>query len=544
MNVTIPKGAIDTAGLLTIRSLAGSQEQRGWSIELAGATLTGEATIRFVDVRKDTSEPPPLVTYESGAGATHEIATGVTVEDGFIAVRTTHFSNWFTFSWDALLQDAKAWLAQELDKAASVSPDRAPTCAGEKEARVDGISVTSDSGRRVYWCLGKESGKVVLKAVNARSYGVAVESTPGLARTYADADDLLGIIAKLVPPSPSMKGNKVQLLASGNRLEFAVGSNPSRMGVKLGPDPGGYLLSALHFGIGTYTMVMGRVGSSDAQTKLLGALQGQQCLSTFTSLATTSLDTPEKAQDFFRTALGLALDCIAVSIETIDVGLINQTMVAPLIWLMNGLKTAADGVVGALDTGFDTDGYQIVVTRTARNTAMSNASARAMLIPAGSCGDGKGKGWDQRSPIQLRDGQGEAFIGDTGASILDAGLVGSVDVNRDGVKEAVLWIICAGSRISMCCAGRASMMDVVVVLDLSGAPPRRVGQTIWPTDARDASGTVESRYLDGKTARIEGQSIITHQTPIYRDILTPAETALLVGDVRYTLQNGRWVPAS
>ncbi|MFC7489459.1 MULTISPECIES: hypothetical protein [unclassified Knoellia] len=352
------------------------------------------------------------------------------------------------------------------------------------------------------------------------------------------------MIAKLATPSPSMKGNKVQLLASGNRVEFAVGSAPSRMGAKFSPDPSGYLLSALHFGIGTYTMVMGRIGSSDAQTKLLGALQGQQCLSSFASLATTPLGTPQEAQDFFGTALGLAFDCIALSIKTIDVGFINRTIVAPVVWLMNGLKTAADGVVAAVDTAFDTNGYQIVVTRTAPKTAVSNASARAMLVPVGSCGGPDGRGWDQRFPIQLRNGQGEAFNGDMGASIMDAGLVGSVDLTRDGTKEAVLWIKCSGSRIALCCAGRSSVLDVIVVLDVSGATPRRVGTSIWPTDARDASGTVESRYLVGRTARIEGQSIVTHQVPIYRDNLTQPEEALLVGAVRYTLKGEAWVPTS
>ncbi|MCP6553590.1 hypothetical protein NL499_28790, partial [Klebsiella pneumoniae] len=80
------------------------------------------------------------------------------------------------------------------------------------------------------------------------------------------------------------------------------------------------------------------------------------------------------------------------SVEKIDLGPINEFVVQPMMWVMSGLKTAADGFVAAGDS-FDIDGYQIRVSHDV-GPAITEASVGELLIPAGTCGTG-GTTWHQ-----------------------------------------------------------------------------------------------------------------------------------------------------
>ena len=171
----------------------------------------------------------------------------------------------------------------------------------------------------------------------------------------------------------------------------------------------------------------------------------------------------------------------------------------------------------------------------------------SLTIPAGSCGAPNGDGWVQSEPIQLRGGEGESFPSSdpeaAGASILEIGLVGTTDLTGDGTDEAIVWVSCSGSRIAQCCAGRASVMDVVLALDLTGPQPQRVGESIWPVEVTDSSGSEQPRSFIGSDVRLDGRSVVTHQSLIYDSpSLTASERQRLEGTVTYDLVGGTWQP--
>jgi hypothetical protein len=539
--VEIPGDSIAGPGHLTIEPVKDAEGREGYAIELTDTELVGEATIRFAMLDLAAGEPPPLVTSTQRLEGRHRIARDVRVEEGRVVVRTDHFSNWFVDQWGTLLDSTKNWMSDRLDDAASISPDRAPRCEGEQAVRAEGYDVASDAGRRVYWCLGLEGGAPTLKLVNARGYGVLTEYTPGLEVTTREAGGLVDIVAELLTPRPTLEANTTSLLGSGKRLELAVDPSVELSAIQLLPDPGAYLLSALQFGVETYTMIMERVSVQGTTEKLLTVLRGEQCLVAFSELATTELTTPQEAQEFFGTALEMAFDCIALSAEQIDLGGINNVIVAPMLWLLSGVKTAADGLVAAADTGFDTDGYQIQVSHEIA-PAITEESVGELLIPAGTCGDADTFGWDQFDPIQLSNGVGESFDAPgEGAGILETRLVGAVDVTGDGVDEAVLALTCTGSPRELCCAGRTSLMVYVAVLDLTGETPTRVGNTIIPKDVPGPTPYDEVRSFQGDEVSLDGQTVVTYQRLVYPDQLGPADVAELEGEVRYDLQGDQWV---
>ena len=309
------------------------------------------------------------------------------------------------------------------------------------------------------------------------------------------------------------------------------------MGVMVQPDPGAYLLSALDLAVATYTMAMERVGVSGATDKLLTVLKGQQCLGAFTDMATTELATPQQAQEFLTQALEMSFDCVALSAKQVDLGILNQAVVGPVVWLLSGVRTATDGIVAASDIVLDVDGYRIEIDHTIA-PEVTDETVKDLLIPAGTCGDGSSIGWDQVEPIQLRDGEGESFDDDVrGAGVLESALIGAVDVSGDGAEEAVVSLKCTGSPKEMCCAGRTSSLDFIAVLDLTGETPRRVGDTITPTAPEDRSGTEQSRAFDGDAATLDGTTVVTYQTLVYPEQLSRREVARAGG--RGPLRPGR-----
>jgi hypothetical protein len=92
----------------------------------------------------------------------------------------------------------------------------------------------------------------------------------------------------------------------------------SEEGVMVTPNASAYLLSALDFGIGTYAMVLERIGAKDAIGKLKTALAGEQCLVSYSEMATTNLQSSGDTTGFFSKALELALDCAGIALKNAD----------------------------------------------------------------------------------------------------------------------------------------------------------------------------------------------------------------------------------
>lgn len=166
---------------------------------------------------------------------------------------------------------------------------------------------------------------------------------------------------------------------------------------------------------------------------------------------------------------------------------------------------------------------------------VSAEAIQSALIPAGTCGDGETFGWDQRYPIQLDDGSGEEFdASGVGAGIMDSRLVGAEDMNGDGLRDAVLVVDCTGSPKDLCCSGRTSTANFVVVLDMGGATPTRVGDPIAATyvEIPDGDG---SREIDGDTVTLEGDEILAHVRLVYPEGLDPADVEANEGWYRFAL---------
>ena len=108
--------------------------------------------------------------------------------------------------------------------------------------------------------------------------------------------------------------------------------------------PGAYLLSALDFAVATYTMVMERVGVTGAADTLLTVLKGQQSCALTAWCATGSR--PRSRRRSPPQALEMSFDCVALSAKTVDLGVPDQTVVAPSSGSCP-VRTATDGIVAA-----------------------------------------------------------------------------------------------------------------------------------------------------------------------------------------------------
>ncbi|WP_232622270.1 hypothetical protein [Rhodococcus rhodochrous] len=374
MTVEIPESSVSSEGELRVDALAASDGRDGWLIELDGAELTGKATVRFQVGELEPDEPIPVVTHAESLDAEPTVITDVRYDNGEVIVTTDHFSPWWVDRWNEVRASATAWLRGRFDDIASLGYGSPPKCPGESDVRNSGFDATSDQGKRVYWCLGQDKESPLLKAVNARGYGVSVEYTPGLVFAGTDRKDWIGHAANLLRPTPSRPGNRIELLPAGNEIEFDLVGRRASDGIMVKPDPASYLLTALDFGVGTYAMVIERVGGRGAADKFLDAMKSATCLSSFSKLAASDPAGPRELTQFFATALNMALDCAELALAEADLGPILSTIVSPVLWVMNGVRTAIDGLVGTVES-IDRNGYQVIVSRPVIDTEVINIVA-------------------------------------------------------------------------------------------------------------------------------------------------------------------------
>lgn len=398
LRITIPGTALSGDGKLTVTGAKNEDGQLGWTVDLSGgASLTGEATMRFARPKTDPGEPDPLVLSAPTPKDDASLAPNQSADEKEIVVTTDHFSFWFVPDWKKMLSTATNWVGDKIDAAFSMATvEKKPRCADESVVQDMGYQVSSSKGRRVYWCLGADGDTVVLKVVNGRGYGVSAESTPGLAVKEAKRSDLLGMLGELLKSPPSKPGNSVNLMASGDQITYSL-SGTAKTGLMVKPDAGAYLLSALQYSVETVTMFFDKVQASTPMKKMLTALEGEQCMQSLTSMATTDLDTSADASKFFGDALEMAFSCVADSVDDIEMGPINKLWVQPIMWLMQGISTAANGIVAVIDS-FDVNGYQVIITPPA-----VPATKRIVIDPFTS--GGLSSGWtldrsnDNRQPI-------------------------------------------------------------------------------------------------------------------------------------------------
>ncbi|TYL51186.1 hypothetical protein [Agromyces mariniharenae] len=355
--VEVPGSSIKGEGTLVAKPTEGAQGVEGWSVELAGgAELIGPATLRFKHAFED-GEPLPLVASTSD-GETYEAAEDVVADDAGIVVTTTHFSNWFTMWWDDLMEKARAGLDFIYQDAG-----KPPTCDGEDAVRTAGYEISSDSGDRVYWCLGQgSSGGAGLTVVNGRGYTVAAEHTPGLAVTDAGATDLLGMLSNLIKETPSLPQNTVTLVGPGSTIQYSVDGS-QEMGVRLKPSVAGYLVTAAQYAVDTVLEVLKYAGKADMSVeKVADLFEWESCLTGFSSMATSDIETATQASDYFSDAVGTTLGCMDDALKNAGLAFRGTTVAGSLSWLIAGVRTALNGLGAAADTALNPNGYSIYIS--------------------------------------------------------------------------------------------------------------------------------------------------------------------------------------
>jgi hypothetical protein len=368
LRVQLPAGAVSNDATLSLSTVTGPDGQAGWSVELNGADLIGSATLRFSVPELAAGEPAPMISFNDAA---QEPTTPVasTVRGGEVVVVTDHFSNWFLDRWSDVRARLMPEILDRFDRLLSAAGEgKHPRCANEHSVRGEGYRVKSDSGRRAYWCLGRENGSLVLKVVNARGYAVAAESTPGL--NLSALDDAYGLawVANVIKAPPYKVGNKIALVSSGGAANYRLDESllaGGHRGVTLRADSGAYLLTATQFAVETATMLLAKFGTGKTNKRVVTALKSAGCLSAFTQMATTRVSGPADAQAVLSAALTVAFDCVEVVMRDFDFGPVLEGVVGPLMWLWSGVLTAVTGVVAAADSlseVFGVVGYTIVVS--------------------------------------------------------------------------------------------------------------------------------------------------------------------------------------
>jgi hypothetical protein len=140
-------------------------------------------------------------------------------------------------------------------------------------------------------------------------------------------------------------------------------------------------------------------------------------------------------------------------------------------------------------------------------------------IPAGSCTDDDGRGWDDTVPVQLVEGQGQTQVPGTESwlSILEAQVLGWADFDSDGEREVAMMLRCSGSSIENCCSGQASLMWFVATykVDAEGrltrtGSPFNGGEVYPGTESGPAHTAITTATLDGTAIRTEEYVLYSH----------------------------------
>lgn len=244
--VTIPGDALSAAGRLEVSPLdldehSISSAASGWSIDLEGADLTGDATLSF-GWSPSEGEPTPLVGYEDGEGSLQLVP--VTVGADTFTVRTNHFSNWVVLKWQDVFNRARANLDSLHASAYGEAPE--PVCGNDQAVLDSGIYVNADEGNRAKWCLGQtQSGELQFKVVNTRGYAVTLDYLPGM--TLIEAPGLPSWTTSVaetlaVPQGP---GHKATIIGGGDEVEFRLSAEPLLQGVQLLPSEQSFFVDSL-----------------------------------------------------------------------------------------------------------------------------------------------------------------------------------------------------------------------------------------------------------------------------------------------------------
>ncbi|RIK04563.1 MAG: hypothetical protein DCC48_12685 [Acidobacteria bacterium] len=379
VTVDIPPNAVDSDGTLAVRVVEddtpppeGTQPAgEVVDIDLAGADLTGSATISFsVEGGLDGT---PFV-----AGLDEDTWSAVaTRSDGDDVVATTeHLSTFGLF----VLSDKQvdAWLA-ELSAGAwsdSTAGSAAPACDATGQLSDDGYEVTSSGGDRVQWCVGYAGGEPVLKLDNNRGYGIVVSHDRGLAPRSAPwvppivlANPLQWGLWWGVWTAGASPGASVFPVHGGDAADFAVSLSPgSSTTLRTMTSPATFVIDTLDSAVAAHLRVASALGvaeaDDEARQEVLKALAQTDCaLAALQPGGLLARYPSPLSMDWLSAATDWAFACTGEAVtEVYGEGLGSLVTESVLNSASRGAETmATDPFFAELASG--TLGYEVSVTK-------------------------------------------------------------------------------------------------------------------------------------------------------------------------------------
>lgn len=203
-------------------------------------------------------------------------------------------------------------------------------------------------------------------------------------------------------------------------------------------------------------------------------------------------------------------------------------------------------VIGILNefTGQAKQHVELIVTPPVGGMAQEPINS---TLPPDVCVTAEGFGWPHSSPIQLNNGEGAAYEADGafgGASVTEATVLGTVDLDDDGIPETVMSMLCSGSPPEDCCAGRASQMLTIAVFSIvAGQQLKQIAPSLMggASEPGDEYGPAQRMIV---TAKVQADAIITTEYLIYPEQYTAAQVGADPADpvtVTYNLADGEWI---
>ena len=409
-SVSVPHGSVEGSGTLVIAGVtpghsapagpAGTLGVTGaYEISIKGGRLIGPITVTFPlpattpPASSGSSAPGgaavSLGFYDAAAGGWQLVSSRYDAAAGTVTATVTHLSWWNPFSWefDALGGSVTAAYRRLMSVAAPT-----PACQREKDARSAGIAVTSDSGDRIRWCYGLERGRAVLKVANTHGYPVQV-TLPRAWSVENPVDSISiesGLMSVLEKSLAVGHGQRAILLAGGSTASFFPTSATPGGDVRATASGGGYLASALDFGIQTFGMTMGQVPGapkpklSTSERVLKEVLEGT-CLLGYTKVAGHEIDSLDAASRAILAALDVSFGCLQESWRKyygLD-GFVGSFVMAGLSWLATGITTLISGIQGLWDSVAYFDGYLISLRTACPGEASILTAVRAYNAAVG-----------------------------------------------------------------------------------------------------------------------------------------------------------------
>lgn len=369
VTVSIPAGAVDSAGELSLGPAQSVPDGVAESLRLINVThpvavsltdteLTGRATLTF-PVPDGWEELTPVVAWENGEGGWHWLPTRVSEVDGerVATAETYHFSSGFLAAFDPreAAGDFVDGLKNLLTGRAGVG---SPKCQGEAEARAT-LTVQSDSGDAVKWCMGMQDGAPVLKVANNRNTFAQVSVPLSSIVLSGDewglsVDNLVRVVGegmeRFAQAFPDDR--RILLLKPGKTLTIALPTGETG-GAQIVGSVTGYLLSILVDALDTFVLIAGGAGlkaatNGDKLLNLLGTGSGSRaewagaafaCLRNMTEIFTDELGAAPSGFESLQKSMEFAGKC------GVEIGKVSIDDSGVLGWFVSASIAAVVSVV-------------------------------------------------------------------------------------------------------------------------------------------------------------------------------------------------------